>query len=77
LFARQLQVEQLIADGHADAQRIGRALAAKRAIGQVLDGEVAVLGVGRFDPAAQLRVVRGIEHVQTLKLSRRPLQQSA
>jgi hypothetical protein len=62
LRARQLQVEHLVADGHADAQRFVLPRAAEGAKGQVLHREVAVRRVGRFDPAAQRGVVCVIEH---------------
>ncbi len=61
LRARQVEVEDLVADGHADAPRVAAALAPEAAVGQVLQREVAQPAVGRRHPAAQRRVVRRVE----------------
>jgi hypothetical protein len=54
------QVEDAVADRHADAWRrvAGSVEAAER---QVLDREVAARLVGRGDPAAQQGIVGGVE----------------
>jgi hypothetical protein len=57
LGGRQLQVQHLVADGHADAPGLVAALASEAAERQVLDRKVGVGRVGRIDPAAQARVV--------------------
>jgi hypothetical protein len=70
-----VQVQHLVADGDADAP--GLAVAAKAPERQVLDRKVGVGRVGRGDPAAQRRVVRGVEFTHGLNASFSPDQQSA
>ena len=62
----QPQVQHLVTDGDAYAGRAGRVMRRHRRRreapeGQVLNGEVGVLGVGRIHPAAQRGVVGGVE----------------
>ncbi len=59
--ACRLQVEHLVADGHPDAKSLAAARRAKAAEGQVLDRKVAAGFIGRGNPAAQLRVMGGVE----------------
>jgi hypothetical protein len=56
-----LQVEHLVADGDADAEGFAAARGAEAAERQVLDREVGAGFVGRGDPAAQLRVMGGVQ----------------
>ena len=55
------EIQHLIADGDADAPRLPAAGAAEAPVRQILEREIRVGTVGRFDPAAQCRVVRAVE----------------
>ena len=58
---QRAQVQHLVADRHAAAERLAAAGAAEDGERQVLDREVRAGRVGRCHPAAQRGVVRGVE----------------
>jgi len=60
-IARGMKVDNLVADRHADAERLARVAPAKRAERQVLDRKVRRRIVGGIHPARERHVVRFVQ----------------
>jgi hypothetical protein len=63
-LTQRVEVEHLVADGHAHPQRVLRAGTAEPADREVLDREVGVRRVGRHHPAGGFQRVREVEHLR-------------
>ncbi len=69
---RRSQVQDLIADGHTAPPFFLRPGATYHGVGKILDREIRVRPIGRLDPAAEGRIVSGVQPAHAAPRSARP-----